>query len=248
MRRWDKLWYQKKIKEAQQLDYQRKLALATNRTDKAGLLLESLTKLLDHSLSIDCTIKWDLTQEKFEIPKPNKISKPRKPRYRTISKQVTQIEGYILKKRPLKPTNPIYRLITKEPDPKDDKYRPRYGLLDIFLTEIVKKSKESIETNLIMSKIIWQDQKLKDSEYNKNLKKDYTNNLNKYKKNLQRYEKTKRLVAINKKIKEDEEFNRKLKLTYEKKLKNYEEYLKKYLKEIANWKRKKRIFIINKRF
>ena len=252
MRRWDQLWYQKKIKEAQQLDYQGKLALATNRADKAGLLLESLTKLLDHSLSIDCTIKWDLTQEKFEIPKPNKISKPRKPRYRTISKQVTQIDGYILKKRPLKPTNPIYRLITKEPDPKDDKYRPRYGLLDIFSDRNREEVKRKYRNKFNNDKIIWQDQKLKDLEYNKNLKKDYTNNLNKYKKNLQRYEKTKRLVAINKKIKEDEEFNRKLKLTYEKKLKNYEEYLKKYLKEIANWEKKKKDFynkqeILNKK-
>lgn len=237
MRQWDELWNRKKVKEAQQLDYKQKLALAKDRTDKAGLLLESLTQLIDYSLSKDNTIKWDLNQEKFEIPKPNKISKPRKPIYRTIH-TLKQINKSILKNKPLKPNKPVYRPKTKEPDPNDDKYRPKYGLLGLFSSIKSEEARRKARNKFNNDKIIWHEQNLKNLEYNAKRKKDYEKDLKKYKENMQKYSTTKRLATINQKIKEDEEFNQKLKVTYEKKLKNYEEYLK----EIVDWEKKKKNF------
>ena len=208
---------------------------------KQGLLLDSITHLLNHSLSIDSTIKWDLAQEKFEIPIPKKISKPRKPRYRKTSK-LKQINKSILKKEPLKPNKPVYKPKTKEPDPKDDKYRPKYGLLGLFSSINREEAKRKSRNKFNNDKIIWHEQKLKDLEYNEKRKKEYEKDLNEYKKKLQEYRTAKRLSTINKKIKEDEKFNRKLKLTYEKKLTAYEEHINENLKEIANWEKEKKDF------
>lgn len=173
MQQWDDMWRKKRAAEQNKLerqrratDIQKKKVLAANMTSEAQELIESMQGILDHTLSIDDTINWELLKinNDFSIPKP--------------------------KKRVVSP--PRYQEIPIDPDPSEAKYNPKFGLLDKlskFRREQMKnKAKEQFRKDMAKweetkNEIVQQNQRLK-FEYEKNMKKyetDYLTELDQWK-------------------------------------------------------------------
>ena len=89
---WDEMWQKKQEAERKREEKERKIQnkeqkklFSEQRTKEAHLLLDSLQKILLHTLSIDDTVDWEKLKDnsKFkdsEPPKPKQIELPKEPK------------------------------------------------------------------------------------------------------------------------------------------------------------------------
>lgn len=173
MNQWDEMWNKRVIAEQKRAEreekaetIERKKKLAEKRTLDAQNILNSMDNILNHTLSVDDTIKWDLLKnnKNFTEPQP--------------------------KKRKIVP--PSYKKFPKRPEETDEKYNPKLGFLDKLSksrqTSIQKKSEKLFlddlnEWEIKKKEIDDNNQKIK-AEYNnhlRNAEKSYENELNKWK-------------------------------------------------------------------
>ena len=228
--------------------------LADNRTFEAQNVLESMEKILNHSLSIEHTIDFnsDKIIDEFQKPKPDKPPSPQKPTFKDIPPEpiINQQDFDSKYPKPKEPEIPeeLYWDIPLEPDPSDEKYIPKYGMFDFSkkreaikrqaietyqqdLNEWKLKKQEIIETN--------QQLKIEYAEEAKELKENYQNSLKDWEKKREafsheqkvKWEQTKQEIIQN---------NQELKLKYEAEIKVYEES---YRRMLELWEKEKREFM-----
>lgn len=113
---WDKKWreaeareQERRSKEGIKRQQETNKKLAADRTTEAQNELERLKRVLEHTLTVDDAIDWDLLKDMTEFPeaKPTQAMLPHKPEIRS---------------------EPI------EPTLQDAAYQPRFGLLDRLLS------------------------------------------------------------------------------------------------------------------
>ena len=264
MKQWDEKWKEKiereqlvlKRKEQAEILEQKK-NLASQRSVEARELLGSLERILDHTLSIDKTINWDIliSPKKFKLPKPNVPQKPKQPTYQEIPHKpqkvytvdISQKDIPIVPIQPLflnlpsKPKKPIYKdlkNLPSEPNPNDAKYKPKFGAI-LFN----KKNQAQAHKKFQKDKESWRlrvEKRIEHyNEINRQLKLNYERKLEDYKRDLKKLQEHEDHLweAEKEKIIEN---NKQMQITYELQLKKYNISLR----EVETWKKIKKDFLL----
>lgn len=264
MKQWDEKWKEKiereqlvlKRKEQAEILEQNK-NLASQRSVEARELLGSLERILDHTLSIDKTINWDIliSPKKFKLPKPNVPQKPKQPTYQEIPHKpqkvytvdISQKDIPIVPIQPLflnlpsKPKKPIYKDLKdlpSEPNPNDAKYKPKFGAI-LFN----KKNQAQAHKKFQKDKESWRlrvEKRIEHyNEINRQLKLNYERKLEDYKRDLKKLQEHEDHLweAEKEKIIEN---NKQMQITYERQLKKYNISLR----EVETWKKIKKDFLL----
>ncbi|MBT0664207.1 restriction endonuclease [Geobacter pelophilus] len=122
---WDEKWNQMQTKETTRLSRETKKQTGVRLTEEAQKELDRLSNILLHTLDINDAINWEALKDSTQYPEP----KP---------KRITQ---------EVKPTK---RKATEEPKRNQQKYQPKFGILD----KIFASRREKIENacnNLFIS-------------------------------------------------------------------------------------------------
>ena len=116
--RWDEMWDKKRIAANIREEKEASIEQAEERTNEAQEELACLERILDATLNVDDTINWDSLKRKDDFPKEHP--------------------------QPIAIEPPVIRNIPNEPREDDEKYKPKYGLLDaIFSSRKIKKAQAS---------------------------------------------------------------------------------------------------------
>lgn len=154
---WNEMWQKKQIAAQKQLerekkahDIKQKKVLAEDMTVKAQEILDSMNEILNHTLSIDDAINWELLKDKTYFQE----SKPKKPKL---------------------PEKPAFKPLPPEPDPNDKKYNPKFGILDGFSKNRREKVKNQAYGQFKRDKEAWEGNELnKINEYNNAMEEYYS--------------------------------------------------------------------------
>lgn len=220
--------------------------IAEKKTEKALNLLDSMNNILNHTLSIDDTIDWELLKDKdkFSEVRPTKPTVPEKPDYYSIPSEPEKPYDFELPPKPEKPVDPGYDLpgkIPQEPDINNPKYKPKFGLFDFSKNK--KKKKEEALNLYENDRKEWERIT---QMYNESW--IYKNKLNKY----MDWKRKKEIIDLYKVEKEEwRKKKEKIIKSNEFKEKKYQELLvnqeKSYLNEIKAWEDRKNAQLKNQK-
>ena len=117
-----------------------KKSLAEQRSNEGVELLESMENILNHALSVENSIDWELLKlgEPFGEPKPKVLPKPNKTILKEVPHEPKAPESLTLppfRSRPSEP-EPLVRNKPIKPNFKNEKYQPKFG----FFTSSKKKN------------------------------------------------------------------------------------------------------------
>lgn len=161
MQQWDGMWERKVIAEQKRIEreqkrmqreqkkqyIERQKLMANQLTDDAQNELNSMDNILEHTLTVDDTINWELlkNREEFALPKPRRV---------TVK-------------------DPIYRNIPDEPNLSYEKYNPKLGFFD----KLSKSRRQKVENNASerfkKDMLEWESNKEKILKRNQKTKRDY---------------------------------------------------------------------------